>query len=83
MRKNNHILLAVASLLLAGTTVSCNEDTYTGGVSGTNVVSVATYNSFTLPTDQSDGTADANYMTASVEAQERTALSLAFAHKTA
>lgn len=151
MRKNNHILLAVASLLLAGTTVSCNEDTYIGGVSGTNVVSVATatvgtstratandtefavgdafrlstsadgtgaatytlgadgwrstapllwgstlpvtyhaaypatatYNNFTLPTDQSDGTANANYMTASVEAQERTALSLAFEHKTA
>lgn len=43
----------------------------------------ATYNSFTLPTDQSNGTAEANYMTASVEAQDKTALSLAFAHKTA
>ena len=43
----------------------------------------ATYNSFTLPTDQSNGTAKANYMTASVEAQDKTALSLAFAHKTA
>lgn len=42
-----------------------------------------TYNSFALPTDQSNGTAEANYMTASVEAQDKTALSLAFAHKTA
>lgn len=43
----------------------------------------ATYDGFTLPTDQSSGTAEANYMTASVKAQEKTALSLAFAHKTA
>lgn len=43
----------------------------------------ATYNSFTLPTDQSNGTAEANYMTESVEVQDKTALSLAFAHKTA
>lgn len=43
----------------------------------------ATYNDFTLPTDQSLGTADANYMTAHAEVSEKKALSLAFAHKTA
>lgn len=43
----------------------------------------ATYNDFALPIDQSNGTADANYMTAHAEVSEKKALSLAFAHKTA
>ncbi len=43
----------------------------------------ATTGSFTLPTDQSNGTAEANYMTASTKASGKEALSLAFTHKTA
>ncbi len=43
----------------------------------------ATTGSFTLPTDQSGGTAAANYMTASAAVSEKKALSLAFTHKTA
>ncbi len=43
----------------------------------------ATTGSFTLPTDQSNGTAEANYMTASKKVSEKCALSLTFTHKTA
>ncbi len=43
----------------------------------------ATTGSFTLPADQSNGTAEANYMTASAEVSEKKALSLDFTHKTA
>ncbi len=46
--------------------------------------STATYNSFTLPTDQSSGIEDANYMTAKQEKVQRKAgLNLEFCHKTA
>ena len=43
----------------------------------------ATYNNFTLPTDQSTGTADANYLTATAIAQQKEPLTLAFKHRTA